>query len=49
MDETFGNRWIGRGGPITLPPRFPKLTPLHFFLWGLRGKPGIPYSSGDTT
>jgi hypothetical protein len=34
LDETFGNRWIGRGGPKTWPPRFPHLTPLDFFLWG---------------
>lgn len=33
-DETLGNRWIGRGGPITWLPCSPDLTPLSFFLWG---------------
>jgi hypothetical protein len=23
LDETFGNRWIGHGGPITWPPSLP--------------------------
>ncbi|CAG4958767.1 unnamed protein product [Colias eurytheme] len=27
-------RWVGRGGPVTWPPRSPDLTPLDFFLWG---------------
>ncbi|GFX17010.1 hypothetical protein TNCV_2519861 [Trichonephila clavipes] len=26
-------RWIGRGVPIALPPRFPDLNPLDFFFW----------------
>ena len=30
----FGNRWIGRGGPVTWPPRSPDLTPLDFYVWG---------------
>jgi hypothetical protein len=34
FDETFGNRWIGRGGPITWPLRSPDLTPLDLFLSG---------------
>jgi hypothetical protein len=34
LDETLANRWIGRGGPITWPPRSPDLAPLNFFLWG---------------
>ncbi len=25
---------IGRGGPISWPPRSPDLTPCDFFLWG---------------
>jgi hypothetical protein len=33
-DETFGNRWIGRRGSITWPPRSPDLTPMDFFLCG---------------
>lgn len=28
------NVWIGRGGPVTWPPRSPDLTPLDFYLWG---------------
>lgn len=34
LTETFGNRWIGRNGPIAWPARSPDLTPLDFFLWG---------------
>ena len=28
------NNWIGRGGPVSWPPRSPDLTPCDFFLWG---------------
>ena len=34
LSNTFGNQWIGRGGPISWPPRSPDMTPLDFFLWG---------------
>lgn len=34
LDEVYGARWIGRGGPVQWPPRSPDLTPLDFFLWG---------------
>ena len=34
VNETFPNRWIGRGGPIAWPARSPDLNPLDFFLWG---------------
>ncbi|GFV12386.1 transposable element Tcb1 transposase [Trichonephila clavipes] len=34
LDRTFPNRWIGRGVPVTWPPRSPDLSPLDFFLWG---------------
>ena len=34
LNEKFPNRWIGRGGPLSWPPRSPDLTPLDFFLWG---------------
>ena len=30
----FPNRWIGRGGPVQMPPRSPDLTPMDFFIWG---------------
>ena len=34
LNDTFGSRWVGRGGPIAWPPRSPDLTPLDFFCWG---------------
>ncbi|EZA50268.1 hypothetical protein X777_11106 [Ooceraea biroi] len=34
LHQHFPARWIGRGGPVTWPPRSPDLTPLDFFLWG---------------
>lgn len=34
LDEQFPERWIGRDGPISWPPRSPDITPLDFFLWG---------------
>ena len=34
LNETYPNRWIGRGGPVAWPPRSPDLTPLDFFLRG---------------
>jgi len=34
LDSKFGNRWIGRRGPIEWPARSPDLTPCDFFLWG---------------
>ncbi|KMQ84622.1 hypothetical protein RF55_17439, partial [Lasius niger] len=33
-EQEFGERWIGRTGPVQWPPRSPDLTPLEFFLWG---------------
>jgi hypothetical protein len=33
-DETYPNRWIGRGGAIAWPSRSPDLNPCDFFLWG---------------
>ena len=34
-DAKFPNRWTGRDGPTTWPPRSPDITPsLDFFLWG---------------
>ena len=47
LNDTFPNRWIGRGNTINWPPRSPDLTPLDF-LWGLmksevyRKKNGYP-------
>lgn len=34
LNEQFPERWIGRGGPQTWPPRSPDLTPLDFCVWG---------------
>ena len=34
LNDTFPNRWIGRGSTINWPPRSPDLTPLDFCLWG---------------
>lgn len=34
LNTEYGNRWIGRGGPVPWPPRSPDLTPCDFFLWG---------------
>ena len=35
LDQTFPNRWIGRGGPLAWPPQSPDLTPCDFWLWGM--------------
>ena len=35
LNDTFPNRWIGRGSTINWPPRSPDLSPLDFYLWGL--------------
>ena len=34
LNEVFGNRWIGRNGPVAWPARSTDLTPLDFYLWG---------------
>ena len=34
LSVIYGERWIGRAGPVAWPPRSPDLTPLDFFLWG---------------
>ena len=34
LNKTFSNWWIGRDGPISWPPRSPKITPMDFFLLG---------------
>lgn len=33
-NEVYENKWIGRGGPQSWPPRSPDLNSLDFFLWG---------------
>jgi len=34
LNNSYHDRWIGRGGPVSWPPRSPDLTPLDYFLWG---------------
>jgi len=34
LNAKFPNRWTGRDGPTSWPPRSPDITPLEFFLWG---------------
>ena len=33
LNESFPNRWLGRGGPVAWAPRSPDLTPLDYYLW----------------
>lgn len=32
LNNTFPNRWVGRGEPVAWPPRSPDLNPCDFFL-----------------
>lgn len=34
LNIVYGHQWIGRGGPVSWPPRSPDLNPLDFFFWG---------------
>jgi hypothetical protein len=34
LNNTYHDRWIGRGGAITWTPRSLDLNPLNFYLWG---------------
>ena len=34
LNQRYGQRWIGRSGPVQWPARSPDLTPCDFFLWG---------------
>ena len=34
LDQWFGQKWIGHGGPIAWPACSPDLTPLDYYLWG---------------
>ncbi|GBM43261.1 hypothetical protein AVEN_154582-1 [Araneus ventricosus] len=34
LNATYGQQWIGWGGPVLWPPRSPDLTCLDYFLWG---------------
>jgi hypothetical protein len=33
LNDTYRDRWTGRGGPTAWPPCSPDLNPLDFFLW----------------
>ena len=33
LNQSFSNRWLGRGGPVAWPPRSPDLMPLDYYLW----------------
>jgi hypothetical protein len=33
FSNTSHNRWIGKAGPTTWPPRKSDLNPLNFYLW----------------
>ena len=34
LNESFPNRWLGRGISVAWPPRSPDLTPLDYYHWG---------------
>jgi hypothetical protein len=34
LNQTFGEQWIGRGGPVNWPARSPDLSALDSWLWG---------------
>jgi hypothetical protein len=34
LNNTYRDRWIGRGGPTAWPPPSPDLNPLDIYLWG---------------
>jgi hypothetical protein len=42
LSRQFPGRWIGRGRPITWPPRSSDFTSLDFFLWGVHKGRVIP-------
>jgi hypothetical protein len=33
LNESFPNRWFGRGELVAWPPRSPDLAPLDYYLW----------------
>lgn len=47
LSNEYGNRWIGRGGPVPWPARSPDLTPLDFHVWG-RAKDLVYGNDGHT-
>lgn len=47
LNLQYNGRWIGRGGPVTWPPRSPDLTPPDFYLWGFLKN--VVYAEKPTT
>jgi len=45
LNNTYPNRWIGRGSIILWPAHSPDLTPLDFFM-GMAEGGGVPHQSG---
>jgi len=42
LNANFGQRWSGRGGPTSWPPRSPDLAPPDIFSLGLVERSGVP-------
>jgi transposase len=34
LTRRYGERWMGRGGPVPWPPRSPDLNPVDYCVWG---------------
>jgi hypothetical protein len=34
LTRRYGQRWMGRGGPVTWPPRSSDLNPVDYCVWG---------------
>ena len=47
LNQRYRDRLIGRGGPVSWPPRSPDLNPLDFYLWG--HMKGLVYATEVTT
>jgi hypothetical protein len=35
LNRQLPDKWFGKGGPVTWPPRSPDLAPLNLFFWGV--------------
>ena len=45
LNSRYGERWLGRGGPVPWPPRSPDFNPLDFCVWGYAKS--IVYNTAD--
>ena len=45
LSRRYGERWLGRGGPVTWLPRSPDLNPFEFCVWGYAN--GLVYNTAD--